>query len=583
MARSSYALVLLASSTALAHVFPRQALASNVTTVVVPTQTSTSIPGPIIVTLQPDTSSGSQTNSAHTERTITSLDIPTSTHDEDTVTTGLPPKTVHSEKTQTSFDRPPGPSGVTFTQPVTARTQITQTSLDHPVVPTISWITWDTSIQITLPLPHTENSRGTLDGPGSTKATAPKAVTQVPGATLDVPAGPTTTMNQPGMAIPIEKPGQSNDTPRPGGASGKPDDGDGQSSPGGSEGQPGNGSPEGNQGAQGTQAHNNAKPTGGGVGGLISAIQSVATKQAEAPPGDKPSVTGFIVGTQTASPGGAAFTHGGSTFSALPSGAGLQVIANGKTETVLDASTTSLPVVQAGGNNGEYVLEGHTLTVNGQAWTSGGAKFSALPDARGVLVVSNGHTSTILLGEAIGANTSGKDSSHPTPVLLPGKSEQLITVGDKTYTAHITAGSLLVLGSQTIRPGFTTVINGETLLLTGSNLVLATGTGTSTRGLGGSIMSGLDGESESGDWQKSSTASETSESSVTAAIAEPSSGAGRRSLSEMRVLFSGASEDIELSSQTQGVIPPVLQGASEDIERSTQAQVEEDIPPAYQA
>lgn len=504
-----------------------------------PTQTSTSIPGPIIVTLQPDTSSGSQTNSAHTERTVTSLDSPAGVSDM-TTTSLNPPKTVHGEKTETSLDQPPLPTGVTFTVPVTARTQITQTSLDHPGTPSISWITWDTSIRITLPFPHTENSQATLDVPRSTKTTAPKAVTQVPEATLDVPVGPPTSVNQPGTAIPIEKPGQSDDVPRPGGASGKSDDEDGQSSPVGSGGQPGDARPADNQGAPGTQAQNNARPTVGGIGGLISAIQSVATKQAGAAPGSKPSVTGFVVGTQTASPGGAAFTQGGSTFSALPSGAGLQVIANGKTETFPGASPTSSPVVQAGENNGEYIFEGHTLTVDGQALTSGGATFSALPDARGVLVVSNGHTSTIPLGKAGDVNASGSDSSLPIPVLLSANPEQLITIGDKTYTAHITTGSLLVLGSQTIRPGFTTVINGETLLLTGSNLVLATGTSTSTRSLGESIISGISDGSDLGGKETSSTASKSSEPSAAAAAAtEPASGTGHRSSSDMRVLLGG--------------------------------------------
>jgi len=537
MARFSYALMLLASSTALAHVFPRQAITSNLTTAVVPTQTSTSIPGPIIFTETPVTSGGSQTYSAHTERTVTSLDSPAGVSD--TTTTSLyPPKTVHGEKTETSLDHPPASTGITFTIPVTARTQITQTSLDHPGTPSISWITWDSSIHITLPFPHTENSQATLDVPRSTKATAPKAVTQVPEATLDVPAGPPTTVNQPGTAIPIEKPGQSGDVPRPGGAIGKPDDNDGQSSPGGNEGQPANGRPGGNQSAQGTQAPNDANPIAGGVGGLISAIQSVATKQAGAALGNKPAITGFVVGTQTASPGGAAFTQGGSTFSALPSGAGLQIVANGKTEIVPGASTAASPVVQAGENNGEYIFEGHALTVGGQALTSGDATFSALPSG-GLLVVSNGHTSTVPLGKAGDINACGSDSSLPTPVLLPENPGQLITLGDKTYTAHITTGSLLVLGGQTIRPGFTTVINGETLLLTGSNLVLATGTSTSTRGLGESIMSGISDESESGGKKASSTASETSESSATAATAEPASGTGQRSLTDMRVLLGG--------------------------------------------
>ena len=44
----------------------------------------------------------------------------------------------------------------------------------------------------------------------------------------------------------------------------------------------------------------------------------------------------------------------------------------------------------------------------------------------------------------------------------------------------------------------------------------------------------------------------------------------------------GSSEDIELTSQTQGVIPPVRQSALEDIERSTPNQTGGVNPPAYQ-
>lgn len=510
-----------------------------------PTQTSTRPPDSTPLNETPGTSTGNVTESAHTERPATSLDFPTSVSETTTVTS------------QTSFDRPPVPTGVTLTTQVTARTQITQTTLDHPGTPSISWITWDSSIHITVPAPQTQPSQATLDVPRPPEVTASKVVTEEPAATLDVPQGPPATVNQPGTAVPNQKPGQNDGIPRPGGASEKPDDEDGQSSPGGNEGQPGNGRPEDNQGAPVTPAQNTARPTVGGVGGLISAIQSVATKHAEAAqngqndnpvrpvgvvttaaPGVKPSVTGFAIGTQTASPGGEALTLGGSTFSVLPSGAGLQVVADDKTETVFGASPASSPLVQAGSSNGEYVLEGHTLTVGGQAMTSGGATFSALPSGGGVQVVSNGHTNIIPLGEEVDANISGTDFTRPTPVLLPANPEQPITIGDKTYTAHLTDGSLLVLGSQTIRPGFTTIIDGETLLLTGSNLVLATGTSTSTRGLGESSTSGIGGESKSAGQKTSSTASESSETSAAAAAtAEPSSGAEQRSLSDMRVLL----------------------------------------------
>lgn len=656
---------------------------------------------------EPETSIVSPTRSAHTEQTQTSLDLPTSVPTGKTVTLKDPPKTAHvektetslarppvptddkistivvvpsphSEKTQTTLDRPPVPTGndtpdstahveKTETFPATAHVQKTETSLGRP-----GTITWDTSIHITLSMPRTEEKQTSLIVPGTTETHAPKAVTQQTVSSLDIPGGSPATVSRHGTAVQVERPGQNSGSPRPG-------DGDEQSSPDENTGQPGNGKPEGNQGQQGSQAQNTARPTAGGVGGLISAIQSVATHQGgasrnpqsgqkdnsdnpaggaiTAAPGNKPSVTGFVIGTQTASPGGAPVTQGGSTFSALPSGSGLQVVANGQTKTIAnvaapgvtaaqvkdseigyivgqntltaggaavthdDSTFSALPSgggivvvsggqtitvpatlpadavgaasVQTGGSDGEYVFAGVTLTAGAQAMTSAGATFSALPSGGGVLVVSNGHTSTIpvsgsadsisiqsgtsgneyvlggktltaggsalisagttysalpsgsglaiivggttstaSVGETIATNTAESDSSLPTPVLLPPRPEQLVTVGGSTYTAHITDGSLLVLGSQTLTPGVTTVINGETLLLTGSDLVLATGTSTSTRGLGDAIMSGVGG----GSTREDSTPSQTADSSS----AEPTSGAGQNSMSNMRVLVGGA-------------------------------------------
>jgi hypothetical protein len=615
MTRSLYALVLLASSTALAHVHPRQAAYSNITTVDVRTGTEPRGSRPALEA--PVTSLDSPTSNAHAGRTTISLDFPSniqseSAHTERTGTRLDPPKTARTEETQTSLNRPPVPTDGIPTTQWTVHTEKSQTTIERPG--TISWITWDTSTQITLPIPRTEIGQTTLDRPGTTLITASKAVTQEPGPTLDVPEGSPATASQLGTAIQIEKPGQNTNDARPGGAVGKPDNDDGQSSPGGSQGQPENNKPAGNQSPQGSQSQN-PTPTAGGFGGLISAIQSVATKQAgavqnsqdgrkdspispdgvitTAAPGSRPSVTGFVIGSQTVSPDGAAITEGGSVYSALPNGSGLQVIANGNTITMPGTPFAGTPSVQAGESDTEYVFEGHTLTVGGQAISSGDTTFSALPLGGGVRVVSNGHTSTMpvprsaiatgiqtgktdneyilsgktltaggdaltsagttysalpsgsgliiavggptsmaSVGEVVHENIAGSNSGLPTPILLPADSEQLITIGDHTYTAHITDSSLLVLGSQTITPGVIAVINGETLLLNGTNLVLATGTSTSTRGLGSPIMSGIGGESGS---QKGSTDNESSDSS--APTAESTSGAEQRSLSDMRVLF----------------------------------------------
>jgi len=674
MTRSSFALVLLASSTVSAHVYPRQIVYSNTTTVDVQTEQPVRPPGSKPLPEKSATSLDALTWSSYSEETTISLEFSTVTYGRDTATVAGTQGTTPVETTQTSFDRPTVPTAGNFTTQLTAHTEKSQTTLERPG--TISWVTWDTSTQITLPVPHTESRGTTLNVPKSTQSTASKVVTLQPGSTLDVPGGPPATANQPGTAVGVEKPGQNTGSPRPDENDGKPDNGNEQSSPGGNQGQLGSGRPEGDQGPAATQIQNTARATASGLGGLISVIQAVATKQAgegqyaqngqkdksnspagvisTAAPGSKSLVTGFAIGSQTASPGGAAFTRGGSTFSALPSGSGLQVVADGQTRTIANTvspevtgahgsdsddsyvvgddtltaggaaitnggsvysalpnglgvqvfangntvtvpsvPSTSSSGVQAGEIDGEYVFEGHTLTVGGQTLTSGGATFSALPSGGGILIVSKGHINTLIVsgstsptsvqagnsdeeyvldgktltaggdalitagttysalpsgsgiaiaadgtsstasvGDTVDTVTAGSDLGIPTPVLLPAGPEQVITIGDKTYKAHITDGSLLVLGSQTIRPDVTTVINGETLILNGTDLVLATGMSTSTRGLGESIMSGIDGESGS---EKGSDATETSESP--ASTAEPASGARQRSLSDMRVLL----------------------------------------------
>lgn len=246
---------------------------------------------------------------------------------------------------------------------------------------------------------------------------------------------------------------------------------------------------------------------------------------------------GYIVGENTLTAGGPGTTYDGATFSALPSGGGILVISAGQTNTVPAPEVTGSASVQPGSSEGEYAFAGQTLTAGGAAFTSAGTTYSALPSGSGIAIIADGRTSTASIGGTIGANTAGSDSDLPTPVLLPANPSQLVTIGDKTYTARITDGSLLVLGSQTVRPGVTTVINGETLLLTGSNLVLATGTSTSTRGLGDAIMSGIGGSSSS----DSDASSETGSSeSADASAAEPTSSAGRRMMGpDMRVLTVG--------------------------------------------
>ncbi|TLD09524.1 hypothetical protein E2P81_ATG10507 [Venturia nashicola] len=533
----------------------------------------------------------------HTENTKTSLDVPGQPHTEITRPTFdvTIPVTAHTEITQQTLDFPGN------VQTESAHTEVSRTSL---VVP--PKVAHTESTARTLSIPRTAQTQTTLEEPMRTiTTTAAKAVTAIKDSTLDVPEAEPTNSGQPGTAEKAQTADISDARPTSGGNSGRPNENNQQPPSNGGQNNGGNDRPEG---------HNDEPQTLGGVGGLISAIQSIASQQGGAsqrPPNEQQnspnrpiaiittgspnqrpasSVTGFVIGSQTASPGGAAVTRGGSTFSALPSGSGLQVVANGKTNIVPSATSAGSSPVQLVKSDGEYVFGDSTLTAGGQALTRDGTTFSALPSGGGVVAVFNGYTrtmsaagsmitsnvqsgpsdaqyivdgktltaggtaltiagttysalpsgsgiavfidgktSTASVGETLGVKTAGSDSDLPTPVLLPADKEQLVTLGGKTYTAQATSGSLLILGTHTIRPGATTVIDGETLVLSGTNLVRATGTSTSNTGLGDAIMSGI-GRTTSAGGESSATS--------TSLDAESTSDAGQRSRSYMRVLIS---------------------------------------------
>lgn len=392
----------------------------------------------------------------HTEKPGTTLDTPGETTTQQTPTTSLyPPKTARTQVTQETLNTP-------------GEGEQTRTSPDAPgSLPPIT-------TAITLSIPHTEENQPTLDAP-KTKTTAPKAVVAKPGATLDAPGD--SPEKPSGTAIRVQTTEGSASNPTPGTNNGKPNDGGDQpSSPGQDDGQPGNDEPAGNGGNQGTQGQDSPQQTPGGVGGIISAIQSVANQQsgaAQKPQNgqqgtpdrpvavittDRPAgpVTGFVVGSQTASPGGAAVTRGGSTFSALPSGSGLQVVANGQTSTIANVGSPGVAVAQGSGSDGNYVVGGNTLSAGGAVITSGGSTFSALPSGSGVQVIANGETSTIANVGAPGiavAQGSGSDGNY--------------IVGDNTLTAGgaaITSGgsiySALPSGS-----GVQVIANGNTQIV----------------------------------------------------------------------------------------------------------------------
>lgn len=85
------------------------------------------------------------------------------------------------------------------------------------------------------------------------------------------------------------------------------------------------------------------------------------------------------------------------------------------------------------------------------------------------------------------------------PVVLPANTatsvtgEGVVTLGGQVYTAYAAGSSRVVVDGHTVEPGSATVVNGETISLSGTDLIVMSGTVTSSEGLGGAIMSGLNG------------------------------------------------------------------------------------------
>ncbi|KAK5744925.1 hypothetical protein LTR17_001676 [Elasticomyces elasticus] len=335
------------------------------------------------------------------------------------------------------------------------------------------------------------------------------------------------------------------------------------------------------------------KPDTNSLGGLFSAISSVGQQQQQAtssgtgffgaegplptqtsgldaqtsveapavptPSNGDSSELAYAIGSQTASPGGPAISSGGTLYSALPSGSGLQIVHDDETSTVLAPSSDApLP----------FVAEGRTITSS--VATIPGTTYSALPSGSGIQVIAADATATIqpsyptipaitalqngqmisgigispvstpasitidsqvlryssiAPGQyAIGSETliaggsaiveHGQTLSLATQsgsaaliingastVTLPANAQasatQLVAIGDHTYTAYAAASSALVIDGVIVHPGSATLIIGETVRLSGTNPLVASGTATSTEGLGAAIISGLGGSQSS--------------------------------------------------------------------------------------
>ncbi|OQO07670.1 hypothetical protein B0A48_07367 [Cryoendolithus antarcticus] len=106
---------------------------------------------------------------------------------------------------------------------------------------------------------------------------------------------------------------------------------------------------------------------------------------------------GYVIAGTTLSAGGTAVTSAGVVYSALLSGSGVLQIANGRTTTLHPPTITTsarLPEVVAMGS--DYVIEGSiTLTPGGPEGLIFGTEYTALPSGAGVLMIAHGQFTTL--------------------------------------------------------------------------------------------------------------------------------------------------------------------------------------------
>ena len=187
--------------------------------------------------------------------------------------------------------------------------------------------------------------------------------------------------------------------------------------------------------------------------------------------------SGVIIAGQTISPGQATVLNG----EALSvSGSNLIMASGTLTSTVaLAASSESAQLV----------------TVGGQVYTafqagSSGAVINGQTIAPGIETVINGEIVSVSGNDLIMA--SGTVTSTVALAMAPANA-QLVTIGSQVYTASLAASSGVVIAGQTLYPGTTAVIAGETVQVSGTNLIVVSGTATTTEGLDGAIISGIGG------------------------------------------------------------------------------------------
>ena len=246
-------------------------------------------------------------------------------------------------------------------------------------------------------------------------------------------------------------------------------------------------------------------------------------------------VTGIAAGGHTATPGGDPIVVDSTTYSALSSG-GAVVVAHGTTSTVDPAKTavtvasnevlTAVPITEVVASSATgVVVDGQTATVGGDPIVVQGTTYSVLSSG-GVVVAASNSATTMDMGTApvtLGASqvltplaapssvvlvtigtvvytSSAVDMTYIVPTtttttselvplsglqsLIPpgatGNGVAVVSMGSQVFTASAAPSGAIVIDGQTIAQGSTVTMDGETVYLSGTQMIVASGTVTET-------------------------------------------------------------------------------------------------------
>ncbi|KAK8204386.1 hypothetical protein M8818_005115 [Zalaria obscura] len=310
-----------------------------------------------------------------------------------------------------------------------------------------------------------------------------------------------------------------------------------------------------------------------GSGSQLVVVSSAVTSTQTLP---SAATAGVVIGSQTLYQGAAPFTTNGQTLSL---GAGNVLVAASGSMTV--TQTLDLGARPSSEASPGIVIPCQTLYPGGTAITVGGSTLSLAQGGTQIVAVSGTVTRTENIGSVstpaaanagivVGSQTLQPGSTvvvnGETLSLASSGSDILVISGTKTSTAHFAVGagseSAVVIASQTLYPGGSVItVNRETLSLakSGGSIVVGSGTVTSTEGLGGYILSGLGQVGSATATRTGGSAAATGGSSGGNGLIESGSGTASASQSApMTVTTNTASRKPELIGSTWASIMAVV-------------------------